>query len=243
MPQSDTGFEHAYTYAGYRYDRETGLYYLNARYYVPGIGRFLTKDGVIGDDFNIQTLNRYTYCQGDPVNNVDFTGSYAWALEGLVGFGLATSEFGIGDLILLGLGGYILYKFLTTPLPGLSSASSSQLSDNVVSNYRVNPHQRGQATTNQSTRNLPRERINFKSSNKKSPNNKKNPPPNLAPLVPISEILKPSNQNLITIGTIDLIQELWEIGENIYDTYKETEKMTRIRYDAIKLIRIPSNLA
>ena len=60
--QSDTAFNHAYTYAGYRYDRETGLYYLNSRYYAAGIGRFLTKDSVIGDDFDIQTLNRYAYC-------------------------------------------------------------------------------------------------------------------------------------------------------------------------------------
>jgi hypothetical protein len=31
----------AYTYAGYRYDTETGLYYVNARYYNPKLGRFL----------------------------------------------------------------------------------------------------------------------------------------------------------------------------------------------------------
>ncbi|MCO1600065.1 RHS repeat-associated core domain-containing protein [Desulfosporosinus nitroreducens] len=35
-----------YTYAGYRYDKETGLYFLNARYYNAGIGRFLLQSPV-----------------------------------------------------------------------------------------------------------------------------------------------------------------------------------------------------
>ncbi|WP_431019326.1 RHS repeat-associated core domain-containing protein [Anoxybacillus sp. D401a] len=33
-----------YRYAGYRYDEETGLYYLMARYYDANIGRFITRD-------------------------------------------------------------------------------------------------------------------------------------------------------------------------------------------------------
>ena len=33
-----------YPHAGYRYDNETGLYYLMARFYNPNIGRFLSLD-------------------------------------------------------------------------------------------------------------------------------------------------------------------------------------------------------
>ena len=33
-----------YQYAGYRYDSETGLYYMPARYYSPALGRFLQTD-------------------------------------------------------------------------------------------------------------------------------------------------------------------------------------------------------
>ena len=33
-----------YRYRGYYYDQETGLYYLNARYYDPEVGRFLSAD-------------------------------------------------------------------------------------------------------------------------------------------------------------------------------------------------------
>lgn len=67
-------FNHAYTYAGYRYDKETGLYFLNARYYAAGIGRFLTKDTWKGESTDPQTLNRYSYALGDPINFVDHSG-------------------------------------------------------------------------------------------------------------------------------------------------------------------------
>ncbi len=56
-----------FRYSGYQYDWETGLYYLKARYYSPGLGRFLTVDPVIG-------INRYMYAANNPVNLVDDTG-------------------------------------------------------------------------------------------------------------------------------------------------------------------------
>jgi RHS repeat-associated protein len=67
-PQSGTWL--AYQYAGYRYDSETGLYYVNARYYNPNLGRFLQADpsGVQGG------INLYAYAGNDPVNHVDPTG-------------------------------------------------------------------------------------------------------------------------------------------------------------------------
>lgn len=36
--------ENPYLYAGYRYDKETGLYYMMARYYDASVGRFLSRD-------------------------------------------------------------------------------------------------------------------------------------------------------------------------------------------------------
>jgi RHS repeat-associated protein len=74
---SDSGFEHNYTYKGYRYDKETGLYFLNERYYAAGIGRFLTKDAVLGALNDTQSLNKYAYALGDPVNLKDDGGLYA----------------------------------------------------------------------------------------------------------------------------------------------------------------------
>lgn len=48
-------------YVGYQYDEETGLYYLNARYYDSKIARFLSEDTYRGDPNDPLSLNLYTY--------------------------------------------------------------------------------------------------------------------------------------------------------------------------------------
>jgi RHS repeat-associated protein len=59
-----------------RYDAETGLQYLHARYYDPALGRFLTPDTwdptLAGVEFN-----RYAYAGNDPVNGSDPNGHLA----------------------------------------------------------------------------------------------------------------------------------------------------------------------
>ena len=60
-------------YTGQYNDNETNLYYLNARYYNVNTGRFLTKDTYAGQDNNTLSLNRYTYCYNNPINNYDPT--------------------------------------------------------------------------------------------------------------------------------------------------------------------------
>ena len=62
------------TYAGYQYDEETGLYYLNARMYDPKIARFLQEDTYRGDPNDPLSLNLYTYCSNEPIMYADPTG-------------------------------------------------------------------------------------------------------------------------------------------------------------------------
>ena len=62
-----------YLFTGKERD-ETGLYYYGARYYDPELGRFLTRDPLMGGKGNPQSLNRYTYCVSNPVKLVDPTG-------------------------------------------------------------------------------------------------------------------------------------------------------------------------
>lgn len=69
------------TYRGYNYDVNTGLYYLQTRYYNPAYGRFLnadtteilerTKGTVLG-------ANIFAYCNNNPVMNVDYTGEFGF---------------------------------------------------------------------------------------------------------------------------------------------------------------------
>ena len=64
-----------FRYRSYYYDTETGLYYLQTRYYDPEIGRFINMDGIdYADPETINGLNLYAYCGNNPVMYVDPTG-------------------------------------------------------------------------------------------------------------------------------------------------------------------------
>ncbi|OYD06919.1 RHS repeat-associated core domain-containing protein [Paludifilum halophilum] len=68
----ETGdIENPYRYAGYRYDEETGFYYLQSRYYNPETGRFLTRDSFEGFEKEPLSQNKYTYVENNPVMGVD----------------------------------------------------------------------------------------------------------------------------------------------------------------------------
>ena len=63
-------------YRGYYYDTESGLYYLNSRYYDPVTGRFINLDGVMGVNHNMVTYNLFAYCGNNPVTRYDNTGLF-----------------------------------------------------------------------------------------------------------------------------------------------------------------------
>ena len=71
-----------FRYRGYYYDTETGLYYLQSRYYNPYWGRFLNADGYINANGDLIGFNMYAYCSNNPVMRVDYCGtnwfSNAW---------------------------------------------------------------------------------------------------------------------------------------------------------------------
>jgi RHS repeat-associated protein len=64
-------------YIGQRADDETGLLYLNARYYDANIGRFVSADTIVPSLSNPQNLNRYAYSVNDPINLSDPAGHSA----------------------------------------------------------------------------------------------------------------------------------------------------------------------
>lgn len=56
-----------FRYRGYYYDTDTGLYYLQSRYYNPYWGRFINADVYINANGDLLGYNMYTYCSNNPV--------------------------------------------------------------------------------------------------------------------------------------------------------------------------------
>jgi RHS repeat-associated protein len=61
-------------FTGQRTDDNTGLYYYNARYCDPSIGRFISADTIVPNPAKPQTLNWYFYCLNNPLKYVDPSG-------------------------------------------------------------------------------------------------------------------------------------------------------------------------
>ena len=64
-----------YLFTGEQIDPDLGMYYLRARYYQPATGRFWTMDSFEGRGFSPQTLHKYLYCHGNPLNGSDPSGN------------------------------------------------------------------------------------------------------------------------------------------------------------------------
>ena len=67
-------------YRGYYFDSESGLYYLQSRYYDPEIGRFLNADAFAFTGALLGS-NMYSYCWNCPVNFVDSGGCFPCAYQ------------------------------------------------------------------------------------------------------------------------------------------------------------------
>ena len=75
---SDSNFAilNSIRYRGYYYDTESGLYYLQSRYYDPTTGRFVNADDVyyMGNNGNLLDFNLFMYCCNNPTNHSDNNG-------------------------------------------------------------------------------------------------------------------------------------------------------------------------
>ena len=70
--------QNPFRYRGYYYDSESGLYYLQSRYYDPVTCRFVSADGYISTGRGLLGYNMFAYCNNNPVMNNDSYGDFPW---------------------------------------------------------------------------------------------------------------------------------------------------------------------
>jgi RHS repeat-associated protein len=84
-------------YTGHVNDADSGLVYMQARYYDPLIGRFLSTDPMGPSPANLQHFNRYSYAYNNPVRFTDPDGRCPWcAAAGIAGTMLVGAGVGAG---------------------------------------------------------------------------------------------------------------------------------------------------
>lgn len=88
------------TYRSYYYDIEMGVYYLNSRYYVPVICRFISGDttDILSVQSDLYDKNLFAYCDNNPVIRADNGGEFWHVVAGAVIGGI----FELGSQILSG---------------------------------------------------------------------------------------------------------------------------------------------
>ena len=102
-----------FRYRGYYYDEESGLYYLNSRYYDPQTGRFINADSQTDNNAGLVGFNLYAYCANDSICCYDVHGKSVSAVAGIAGAGSAVP----------GIGLIIGCSILFVPIPMASSSS------------------------------------------------------------------------------------------------------------------------
>ncbi len=138
-------------YTGQVEDAATGLYFYNARYYDPLLARFISADTIVPSPSSPQSLNRYSYCLGNPLRYADPTGHWVWIPILAAGGAILTtvtylattpaSERNVGDALLVAgagaVGGALIGTGIGivagTVLAGATAAASTATAATVVS--------------------------------------------------------------------------------------------------------------
>ena len=105
-----------------RYDENLDQYYLRARYYDQGAGRFTQMDSWIGRSAEPTTLNKYVYGNADPANVTDPTGHF-----GLASFSAANSIRSTLSSIQIDVGLSLLDSAFSSPGEAQQGATNSLL--------------------------------------------------------------------------------------------------------------------
>ena len=133
---STTAINNPYTYRGYYYDKDLGLYYLQSRYYDANICRFINPDKFVSTGQGLTGCNMFAYCGNNPVNRVDPTGELSWLIVAAL-------------LLFTPLGGAALQ--VTTSIVSYAGMATAAVFDETVRNdmeaINWNPFNTNESTT------------------------------------------------------------------------------------------------
>jgi RHS repeat-associated protein len=152
-------------YRGERLDATLGQYYLRARFYDPGSGRFMAVDPYAGNTADPISLHRYLYAHSDGLNKSDPTGMWSLGVRvaGLAVFGALAgitingiNNHAVGRPVFEGwqtaaVTGAILaplsvaFPWIGLVFAGVGVASSADTAYKVFSNPKSTNLQRGEA--------------------------------------------------------------------------------------------------
>ena len=111
------GYTNPFRYRGYFYDTETGLYYLQSRYYNPQWGRFVNADSKLALTAGVIGCNLFAYCNNTPVVRIDSDGNFG--LGTIIGAGIGGLLGGIsGAIVAACKGKSVLAGFVTGAVTG-----------------------------------------------------------------------------------------------------------------------------
>ena len=116
------------TYRGYVYDHETGLYYLQSRYYNPSIRQFISADAFVSTGQGYLGYNMFAYCNNNPVNFADPTGTSLVARKDLPDGGGVIITQGVSVEQIAKAAFYFFFGWLVSqiePAPKTQSVSST----------------------------------------------------------------------------------------------------------------------
>jgi RHS repeat-associated protein len=119
-----------YRFTSQRLEDGLGLYYYGARWYDPGLGRFIQADTIVPDAGDPKDFDRYAYVRNNPLRYTDPSGhcTLAASANGQATIQHTDCDFGgqpIGPLLLMaaaavGIGsGYLVYRGVGEALTGL----------------------------------------------------------------------------------------------------------------------------
>ena len=127
-----------FRYRGYIYDHESGLYYLQSRYYAPETGRFLNADAITysGSDGTPLSYNLYAYCGNNPVMGYDPTGHWDWGkfTDKLATIGIALVSVAVG----VAVGVAVTSATNGNVKSGIAAGAATAIGTNAVLNNAVN---------------------------------------------------------------------------------------------------------